>query len=588
MQLIQFRVKDYRSYSDSGWVDVADLTTVIGSSGAGKTNLLTALWKLNPLTRAGRVRPESDAPAGNPQATENNVNFVEAVFTASDEVRAAVAELLPLAARADKIYAARNYAGELKVALDPAFPDEQVKALTPTLSKMLPTFAYYGNYGNLDSNIYLPSILRRFNRFGYNAVSKSLSRSLRIILSYIGVSSTRLLKEVRTLREDKTLKKLYPVDIKDAIEANQEYYAPLIKEGCQRLSAEFSKLWTQYPVSVQIQFTDTELKFFVSDQSGANIELQNHSVSMQWMLSFFLIYSVEISNIFTSTVLLFEDNGMAISPDLHKQLAGFLQTLSQSTKIILSTPNPGIVQAGGLNGVRTVYRNARNFSVVSNSLEQNPDNTNALSLQAVFSAFGLSVNEVKFTAFVPVLVPETADAYYLDIIKNYLSAGGWLYNSREIVFIPTDLSGMEKAAKLLAYEGKLPYVILPSTEEGLAAAKRLKTGLYQNLAYRVIKLSSIVGKNRNFEALVPTKWFKRAASHYISAVTSPDFVINSKTLVSDIEQFSKNYARTLPADFREQIAKHIKVYEVRRYPRIRISRCRFRRWRRLFKFIKKL
>lgn len=48
MKLHGFRVHNFRNISDSGWVDVDDLTAFIGQNEAGKTALLDALHKLNP------------------------------------------------------------------------------------------------------------------------------------------------------------------------------------------------------------------------------------------------------------------------------------------------------------------------------------------------------------------------------------------------------------------------------------------------------------------------------------------------------------------------------------------------------------
>ncbi len=39
MELKKFRVTDFRSVVDSGWIDASDVTALIGENEAGKTNL---------------------------------------------------------------------------------------------------------------------------------------------------------------------------------------------------------------------------------------------------------------------------------------------------------------------------------------------------------------------------------------------------------------------------------------------------------------------------------------------------------------------------------------------------------------------
>ena len=57
MQVLAFRVRNFRSVEDSGWVNIDRVTALIGTNESGKTNLLLPLWKLNP---ANNSRDRSD------------------------------------------------------------------------------------------------------------------------------------------------------------------------------------------------------------------------------------------------------------------------------------------------------------------------------------------------------------------------------------------------------------------------------------------------------------------------------------------------------------------------------------------------
>lgn len=61
MKLLQFRVTNFRSVSDSGWIEADNVAALIGVNESGKTNLLLPLWKLNPA-RDGEIQPTSDYP----------------------------------------------------------------------------------------------------------------------------------------------------------------------------------------------------------------------------------------------------------------------------------------------------------------------------------------------------------------------------------------------------------------------------------------------------------------------------------------------------------------------------------------------
>ena len=43
MKLTSFRVTEFRSVKDSGWIDAEDVTALIGTNESGKTNILLPL-----------------------------------------------------------------------------------------------------------------------------------------------------------------------------------------------------------------------------------------------------------------------------------------------------------------------------------------------------------------------------------------------------------------------------------------------------------------------------------------------------------------------------------------------------------------
>ena len=49
MQLIRYKVFQFKSVMDSGWINCDDVTTLVGINESGKSNILLALWKLHPV-----------------------------------------------------------------------------------------------------------------------------------------------------------------------------------------------------------------------------------------------------------------------------------------------------------------------------------------------------------------------------------------------------------------------------------------------------------------------------------------------------------------------------------------------------------
>lgn len=95
MKLTAFRVTNFRSVRDSGWIDTDDVTSLIGTNESGKTNLLVPLWKLNPANE-GEIKLLSDAPRKDYNAFRQlkpKPDFIHARFALNDSLVRNVAAL---------------------------------------------------------------------------------------------------------------------------------------------------------------------------------------------------------------------------------------------------------------------------------------------------------------------------------------------------------------------------------------------------------------------------------------------------------------------------------------------------------------
>lgn len=82
MTLKRFRVTNFRSIMDSGWIGCDDVTSLVGVNEAGKSNVILALWKLNPV-RDGKIDALHDMPTKKYAAWRSmpeKITFVSADF----------------------------------------------------------------------------------------------------------------------------------------------------------------------------------------------------------------------------------------------------------------------------------------------------------------------------------------------------------------------------------------------------------------------------------------------------------------------------------------------------------------------------
>lgn len=114
MDLISFRVTMYKGILDSGWVNVNQLTVLVGKNESGKTSLLKALHKLNPYTPEPYVMAQ-EWPRGRRRERNQEQEVCRAKFQLSDEEKTSLAKIAKREKFPDTIEVSRNYAGNLKI-----------------------------------------------------------------------------------------------------------------------------------------------------------------------------------------------------------------------------------------------------------------------------------------------------------------------------------------------------------------------------------------------------------------------------------------------------------------------------------------
>lgn len=114
MELIAFRVSMYKGIIDSGWVDVNDLTVLVGKNESGKTSLLKALHKLNPYNQEP-YEITNEWPRGHRDKRDEKHVVCQARFQLSEKEKSKLREIGNTEKIPNIVQASRNYAGQLEI-----------------------------------------------------------------------------------------------------------------------------------------------------------------------------------------------------------------------------------------------------------------------------------------------------------------------------------------------------------------------------------------------------------------------------------------------------------------------------------------
>lgn len=666
MTLERFRVTTFRSVEDSGWIDVQDVTALIGTNESGKSNLLLPLWKLNPA-KDGEIHPTSDFPRKHFTAFRSakpKPIFIEAEFATqgtfctrlarkaglSEEVVARVIvrrrldstyevdfPLVPLArtvpvetltsllesTRVDitpiepmktelelksailkAIDATRDAlpkSGECDLAIVTQIREvislnlegapktstivprfklllQEVETYYSDLSKphprdseeiktlilaSLPKFVYYSNYGNLDSEIYLPHVIQNLDReekLGQKERAKA--RTLKVLFEFVNLQPKEILelgKDVHALGQQPT-----EAQVEQAAEKKKER-SILLQSASTRLTETFRQWWKQGDYRFRFEADGDHFRIWVADdRRPEEIELEGRSTGLQWFLSFYLVFLVESQDTHSGCILLLDEPGLSLHPLAQRDLSDFFDGLAHHNQLLYTTHSPFLVDADRLDRARKVYVAPDGTSKATSDLgADGGDPTKRGAGYAVHAALGLSVAEGLLIGCKPVVVEGPSDQHYLTTIKSLLNGKGLLNSRRELVFPPAGgAKGIKAVASILGgRDTELPLTLLDSDGQGSKFAQDLRTGLYVEVPGRVLQVGSFLDiEGAEVEDLIPQDIIIKAVNRMIREPETPFETRqgSQRPIVPQIEQWASDGGVTLQKGWKVDLAKRVK------------------------------
>jgi hypothetical protein len=444
-------------------------------------------------------------------------------------------------------------------------PPQAVAGVKEAVLKALPKFVYYSNYGNLDSEIYLPHVVANLKRQdSLGAKEEAKARTLRVLFKFVRLEP----EEILSLGQEKKEPDRPPTDAEIAATSEKKRERSILMQSASAmLTAKFKEWWKQGDYKFRFEADGNHFRIWVSDgRRPEEVELENRSTGLQWFLSFYLVFLVESEGEHESAILLLDEPGLSLHPLAQRDLSEFFDNLSKTNQLIYTTHSPFLVDADRLDRVRKVYVDDSGMSKATPDLRYGgSDKRQTGAAYAVHSALNLSVAESLLWGCQPVIVEGASDQHYLTLIKALLIGAGKIAPARELVFPP---SGGAKTAKivasmLLGRDDKLPAVILDGDESGKRMIKALETELYHEAKDRLLCTDTFVGfENSEVEDLLPEKFLADIVDRWAknAEVNFADVVKGGAPIVPQIEQWATKENVALSLGWKVEIAKRAKQF----------------------------
>lgn len=678
--LKRFKVNNFRSIEESDWVNLSNNSCLVGINEAGKTNLLIALWKLNPVNNEPIV-PLDDYPRhlystfkadghsddvfisadfildesfhidiakelqcdieqiktvlvqrmynGNYFVTfpyskidtftssrlkltintfKKSLELYDAYVKEDEKLKSVINDFFDKALEligSDSVnlnvvesllsdtkslitdefgkkknlplYFNQNLIDKLQYFID-AFNGTIIQTTNEICEKIIaeiPKFVYYSDYGNLDSEIYLPRVIEDFERDDLTESSRAKARTLDVLFKYVKLSP----QEIYELGNDRrtVIKKIHQngsvmsTEEEDMTEDEVKEWSDkkrergiLLRSAATQLTLSFKKWWLQGNYVFAFEADGNHFRINVSDTLRPEpIELESRSRGLQWFFSFFLVFLVETKEGHSNTILLLDEPGLSLHPIAQSDLTKFFRKLSEDNQLLYTSHSPFLVDMDNLANVKAVYVDTETGRTkVSEDLRYNEGDA-VKSIYPIHAALGLTVSETLLLGCKPILVEGVSDQIYLTLIKRYLMGAGKLKYYKEMVFIPTGgIRGMGPVTKLVASrDNELPLVFLDSDKIGKGYQEKLKSDRYKNDKEKVMSVSEFLSETEaeyEIEDLIPSSVIISAIDRmYRCDEYFDDFFQEKLPIVNQIESWADQNSIKLNDGWKVELARTI-------------------------------
>ena len=523
MKLIKAKITYYRSIEDSGEFDIEDdVTGLVGKNESGKTNILRALFRVNPIETAGFDevvdfpaslvgRKRRDFPDG------KHIPIIEATFRYDDHEIAEIEEDLGAGAmksptvvvskyfRSSSSYhshdldepaivahllsgveltasagaqakAATTVKGLLKAlkALEepPTAATELIKRIEEWRDRDVakyvideydkrfkPNFVYFGDYDTMPGKVSIPDLIRR-------EAGGTLERGEKALISLLDMAGVRL-EDFQTAD-------------------NHERLIRELENTSNAISQEVFEYWSQNTnLRVQLNVLQPEagaqaplnegpiLQIRVwNDRHGVSVPFDDRSRGFVWFFSFLAYFNKLEEAADGDLILLLDEPGLSLHGRAQDDLLALIdERLAPKHQVIYTTHSPFMISSKHLERIRTVIDHEKGGTKVSAEIFR-ADSDTAFPLLA---AMGIEMTQTLFVADDTLLVEGPSDLIYLDVFSDAAHDAGRTTLDPRWVITPIGGSGkLSTFATLLGANKVNVAVLIDSSTKDVGAVKRLR------------------------------------------------------------------------------------------------------------------
>ena len=192
------------------------------------------------------------------------------------------------------------------------------------------------------------------------------------------------------------------------------------------LNKDYKKFWTQDISNLSVDW-DSQFLYFWIEEDDYPYEPSLRSKGRQWHLAFYVKVSAR-ANENVPNIILIDEPGLFLHAKAQENVLSKLEDSAKKTQLIFATHSPYLLEADKLNRIRLVHRTKKFGTRIENKVHALADKE---TLTPIMTAIGLELNAgiSSLDKVNNIIVEGPSDVYYLNAFKKILNK-----NSANFIF----------------------------------------------------------------------------------------------------------------------------------------------------------
>ena len=192
------------------------------------------------------------------------------------------------------------------------------------------------------------------------------------------------------------------------------------------LNKDYKKFWTQDISNLSVDW-DSQYLYFWIEEDDYPYEPSLRSKGRQWHLAFYVKVSAR-ANENVPNIILIDEPGLFLHAKAQENVLSKLEDSAKKTQLIFATHSPYLLEADKLNRIRLVHRTKKFGTRIENKVHALADKE---TLTPIMTAIGLELNAgiSSLDKVNNIIVEGPSDVYYLNAFKKILNK-----NSANFIF----------------------------------------------------------------------------------------------------------------------------------------------------------